>query len=233
MCIINVKEFKINFLRFQIPGRDLRLLYFLQWFSYSPTYLLYLQLSTPTASIPLVFLLLLLVYLQFSYSYSQYTYSSLLLILLLVYLQFSYSYSWYTSSSLLLLLLLVYLQFSSTYCYYTYSSPTPSLPLVLLLLLLDYLQFSYSYSQITSSTLLLLLDLLNNEKPDERQIMTYVSCYYHAFQGAMQVDTPPLHAGKKTFHDDGYLTPQPRHPFCVCCQFLHANLQFLISDLFS
>ena len=210
MCIINVKEFKINFLRFQIPGRDLRLLYFLQWFSCSPTYLLYLQLSTPTASIPLVFLLLLLVYLQFSYSYS-----------------------WYTSSSLLLLLLLVYLQFSSTYCYYTYSSPTPSLPLVLLLLLLDYLQFSYSYSQITSSTLLLLLDLLNNEKPDERQIMTYVSCYYHAFQGAMQVDTPPLHAGKKTFHDDGYLTPQPRHPFCVCCQFLHANLQFLISDLFS
>ena len=31
------------------------------------------------------------------------------------------------------------------------------------------------------------LDLLTNEKPDERQIMTYVSCYYHAFQGAMQV----------------------------------------------
>ena len=30
-------------------------------------------------------------------------------------------------------------------------------------------------------------DLLTNEKPDERQIMTYVSCYYHAFQGAMQV----------------------------------------------
>ena len=33
-----------------------------------------------------------------------------------------------------------------------------------------------------------LSDLLTNEKPDERQIMTYVSCYYHAFQGAMQVD---------------------------------------------
>ena len=30
-------------------------------------------------------------------------------------------------------------------------------------------------------------DLLNTDKPDERQIMTYVSCYYHAFQGAMQV----------------------------------------------
>jgi len=31
-------------------------------------------------------------------------------------------------------------------------------------------------------------DLLNSEKPDERQIMTYVSCYYHAFQGAMQAE---------------------------------------------
>lgn len=30
-------------------------------------------------------------------------------------------------------------------------------------------------------------DLLNTDKPDERQIMTYVSCFYHAFQGAMQV----------------------------------------------
>ena len=35
-----------------------------------------------------------------------------------------------------------------------------------------------------------LSDLLTNEKPDERQIMTYVSCYYHAFQGAMQVALP-------------------------------------------
>ena len=32
-----------------------------------------------------------------------------------------------------------------------------------------------------------LTDLLNTDKPDERAIMTYVSCYYHAFQGAMQV----------------------------------------------
>merc|ERR1712214_125661 len=31
-------------------------------------------------------------------------------------------------------------------------------------------------------------DLLNTDKPDERQIMTYVSCYYHAFQGAMQAE---------------------------------------------
>jgi hypothetical protein len=30
-------------------------------------------------------------------------------------------------------------------------------------------------------------DLVNTFKPDERAIMTYVSCYYHAFQGAQQV----------------------------------------------
>lgn len=31
------------------------------------------------------------------------------------------------------------------------------------------------------------IDLINTPKPDERAIMTYVSCYYHAFQGAQQV----------------------------------------------
>ena len=31
-------------------------------------------------------------------------------------------------------------------------------------------------------------DLINTPKPDERAIMTYVSCYYHAFQGAQQVE---------------------------------------------
>lgn len=31
-------------------------------------------------------------------------------------------------------------------------------------------------------------DLINTPKPDERAIMTYVSCYYHAFQGAQQVN---------------------------------------------
>ncbi|XP_047997524.1 alpha-actinin, sarcomeric isoform X5 [Leguminivora glycinivorella] len=30
-------------------------------------------------------------------------------------------------------------------------------------------------------------DLINTPKPDERAIMTYVSCYYHAFQGAQQI----------------------------------------------
>ena len=31
--------------------------------------------------------------------------------------------------------------------------------------------------------------MINTPKPDERAIMTYVSCYYHAFQGAQQVRT--------------------------------------------
>ena len=33
----------------------------------------------------------------------------------------------------------------------------------------------------------IIADLINTPKPDERAIMTYVSCYYHAFQGAQQV----------------------------------------------
>ncbi|KAG4069745.1 hypothetical protein HA402_003186 [Bradysia odoriphaga] len=43
-------------------------------------------------------------------------------------------------------------------------------------------------------------DLINTPKPDERAIMTYVSCYYHAFQGAQQV---------------GHIThpPQPQYPY--------------------
>lgn len=36
--------------------------------------------------------------------------------------------------------------------------------------------------------MLFFADLINTPKPDERAIMTYVSCYYHAFQGAQQVD---------------------------------------------
>jgi len=32
-------------------------------------------------------------------------------------------------------------------------------------------------------------DLINNARSDERAIMTYVSCYYHAFQGAQQAET--------------------------------------------
>lgn len=31
-------------------------------------------------------------------------------------------------------------------------------------------------------------DMVYTAKPDERAVMTYVSCYYHAFQGAQQVN---------------------------------------------
>lgn len=31
-------------------------------------------------------------------------------------------------------------------------------------------------------------DIINTPKPDERAIMTYVSCFYHAFAGAEQVN---------------------------------------------
>lgn len=37
-----------------------------------------------------------------------------------------------------------------------------------------------------------LLDIVNTPKPDEKAIMTYVSCFYHAFAGAEQVRGPPL-----------------------------------------
>lgn len=36
--------------------------------------------------------------------------------------------------------------------------------------------------------------MINTPKPDERAIMTYVSCYYHAFQGAQQVRTWNINA---------------------------------------
>jgi len=35
--------------------------------------------------------------------------------------------------------------------------------------------------------LLIVVDMLNAVKPDERSVMTYVSSYYHAFSGAQQV----------------------------------------------
>lgn len=36
------------------------------------------------------------------------------------------------------------------------------------------------------------LDIVNTPKPDEKAIMTYVSCFYHAFAGAEQVRGPRL-----------------------------------------
>ena len=30
-------------------------------------------------------------------------------------------------------------------------------------------------------------DMVHNERPDEKSVMTYVSCFYHALRGAQQV----------------------------------------------
>lgn len=38
-------------------------------------------------------------------------------------------------------------------------------------------------------------DIVNTPKPDERAIMTYVSCFYHAFAGAEQVLLPCARSG--------------------------------------
>ena len=32
-------------------------------------------------------------------------------------------------------------------------------------------------------------DIIETARPDEKAIMTYVSCYYHAFSGAQKADT--------------------------------------------
>lgn len=50
------------------------------------------------------------------------------------------------------------------------------------------------------------LDLINTPKPDERAIMTYVSCYYHAFQGAQQVGHPNYNHDQQ--HTIQYHEPQ-------------------------
>lgn len=54
-----------------------------------------------------------------------------------------------------------------------------------------------------------ILDLINTPKPDERAIMTYVSCYYHAFQGAQQVGHPNYNHNQQTIQ---YHEPQPPQP---------------------
>lgn len=38
-------------------------------------------------------------------------------------------------------------------------------------------------------------DIVNTPKPDEKAVMTYVSCFYHAFAGAEQVGAQPLLPG--------------------------------------
>lgn len=63
----------------------------------------------------------------------------------------------------------------------------------LVAILCSCLTCTYLTSQVysapcTHSSHAFLADLVNTPKADERAIMTYVSCYYHAFQGAQQVN---------------------------------------------
>lgn len=51
-------------------------------------------------------------------------------------------------------------------------------------------------------------DIVNTPKPDERAIMTYVSCFYHAFAGAEQVPN--------TRPSGGCAAPLHACPLCVC-----------------
>lgn len=48
------------------------------------------------------------------------------------------------------------------------------------------------------------IDLINTPKPDERAIMTYVSCYYHAFQGAQQVNHEPVQKPQAPYQSYNY-----------------------------
>lgn len=57
-------------------------------------------------------------------------------------------------------------------------------------------------------------DLVNTPKADERAIMTYVSCYYHAFQGAQQVIIRPRISMDPPLAQH-FLTQDTRHlPYC-------------------
>lgn len=63
-------------------------------------------------------------------------------------------------------------------------------------------------------------DIVNTPKPDERAIMTYVSCFYHAFAGAEQVpSTRPSGAVL-------LLCMRVRHVcVCVCVHASHLTLE--------
>ncbi|XP_028329660.1 LOW QUALITY PROTEIN: alpha-actinin-3b [Gouania willdenowi] len=56
-------------------------------------------------------------------------------------------------------------------------------------------------------------DIVNTPKPDEKAIMTYVSCFYHAFAGAEQVRLPsfkPHHGALLCFDFKPSMTPPPQ-----------------------
>ena len=59
-------------------------------------------------------------------------------------------------------------------------------------------------------------DMINTPKPDERAIMTYVSCYYHAFQGAQQVRTWNIVATQSWNEISFDLADKLEQMCCVC-----------------
>lgn len=65
-------------------------------------------------------------------------------------------------------------------------------------------------------------DLINTPKPDERAIMTYVSCYYHAFQGAQQVKHDNLQQPQVPYQYFKYHNNNVTKSF----QFIHHTDQF-------
>ncbi|KAG8239762.1 hypothetical protein J437_LFUL019408 [Ladona fulva] len=70
-------------------------------------------------------------------------------------------------------------------------------------------------------------DLINTPKPDERAIMTYVSCYYHAFQGAMQVKCKLFlmcsryYSREQLFHDFGIINGYKYHEYVLKSDIAH------------
>lgn len=102
--------------------------------------------------------------------------------------------------------------------------------------------------------------MVNMVKPDERAVMTYVSCYYHALKGAQKVNVEPTNEAKKGFGvggagmpiipntniDNNFVSPigtASSVPYnnkmvgnimpCCCCCCLPACCSFLIFYLFT
>ena len=58
---------------------------------------------------------------------------------------------------------------------------------------------------------------MKTDKPDERQIMTYVSCFYHAFQGAMQVNVKAWKKLLTYYYSDGSVMHLKNPGFLIYC----------------
>ena len=54
-----------------------------------------------------------------------------------------------------------------------------------------------------------ILDVAYSVRPDEKSIMTYVSCFYHAFQNQPRVHFPPQESVSHPYHPVIALGPSP------------------------